>query len=240
LSDPAFAEIDGRRSRAGRLRRATRSRGWRALEIALLAAGALLVTAFAGLRLESVASRRIGLAAFEASRAASLPDPTQEAVDQSLWSEGRIAKYRESLAQSFAPPLAVLRVPRLGIEVPVLPGADERTMNRAIGHIPGTAAPGENGNVALVGHRDGFFRPLKDVALGDRIELETAAGARAYAVSSLEIVEPREVRVLAPSATPVLTLITCYPFYFVGQAPQRLIVRADELPAEGGEVRPVR
>ena len=215
------------------MRRASRSRAWRICERLFLASGALLLLFFAGSRVQSAVSRELGLAAFEQARAAPASGASAETVDQTLWSEGRIAKYRESLSEFFAPPLAVLRIPRLGIEVPVLPGADDLTMNRAVGHIPGTAQPGASGNVAVVGHRDGFFRPLKDIVLGDRIELETHAGTRVYGVSSLEIVEPTDLSVLDPTPTPVLTLVTCYPFYFIGHAPQRFIVRADVLPVEG-------
>lgn len=235
MVDRALAEVEGQRPGTGAFVRAARSRAWRIGERLFLASGALLILLFVGARLQSTVSRQLGVAAFELAHPAGGSGAAADTVDTSLWSEGRIAKYRESLSQFFAPPLGVLRVPRLGIEVPVLPGADDLTMNRAVGHIPGTAEPGTDGNVAIVGHRDGFFRPLKDIALGDRIELETAAGTRAYGVSSLEIVTPQDVSVLAPTPTPVLTLVTCYPFYFVGQAPQRYIVRADLLPVEGKE-----
>ena len=206
-----------------RLRRARLTRPLRALELACLGAGTLLLLAFAAAHVDR------GLYAL-AQAAGATAGTAPGAVDQSLWSEGRIAKYREALQSVFPPPLAVLHIPRLGLEVPVLEGIDDRTLNRAVGHIPGTAAPGEVGNVAIAGHRDGFFRGLKDLAVGDRLELETGGERRLYAVESLRVVEPEEVEVLEPTPAPVLTLVTCYPFYFVGNAPQRYIVRAAELP----------
>jgi sortase A len=125
----------------------------------------------------------------------------------------------------------VLRIPRIGLQVPVLPGSDDLTLNRAVGIIPGTAMPGEAGNVAIAGHRDGFFRGLKDLETGDAIELETLAGKQEYRVASIRIVDDTELSVLAPTTEPVLTLVTCYPFYFIGNAPQRYIIRAEILPA---------
>lgn len=206
-----------------RPRRARLARPLRGLELACLGAGALLLLAFAAGQVDR------GLYALARATGATA-GPAPGAVDQSLWSEGRIAKYREALRSAFPPPLAVLRIPRIGLEVPVLEGIDDRTLNRAVGHVPGTAAPGEAGNVAIAGHRDGFFRGLKDLAVGDRLELEAGGERRLYAVDSLRIVDPGEVEVLAATSAPVLTLVTCYPFYFVGNAPQRYIVRATALP----------
>jgi len=99
-------------------------------------------------------------------------------------------------------------------------------LNRAVGHIDGTAVPGQSGNLGIAGHRDGFFRGLKDVHLGDPIELETLGGSQIFRVADIRIVSPEDVSVLDTTAGPVLTLVTCYPFYFVGDAPQRYIVRA--------------
>lgn len=192
------------------------------LERACLGAGAVFLLYFLAARLDR--------GVYGLVQAAGVVSPAPSAdIDQSLWSDGRIAKYRDSLKLAFAPPLAVLRIPGLGLEVPVLEGIDERTLNRAIGHVPGTALPGEPGNVAIAGHRDGFFRGLKDLAVGDRLELEVGGERRLYAVESLRIVAPEAVEVLAPTPAPALTLITCYPFYFVGNAPQRYIVRAQAL-----------
>lgn len=203
------------------------------IQTGTLGAGVALLVFFAGAMLDRSVARGRQLSAFEAARAATLAPVSAEAIDQSLWSEGRIAKYRQSLTQTFAAPLGVLRIPKLGLEVPVLPGIDDLTLNRAVGAIPGTALPGEPGNVGIAGHRDSYFRGLKDIAAGDRLELETLAGKREYRVTSIRIVDPSEVQVLAPTAQPTLTLVTCYPFYFVGNAPQRLIVRAESPTAAG-------
>jgi sortase A len=152
------------------------------------------------------------------------------APDQSLWSRERIAAWRKAVTDSAPAPLAVLRIPRLHLEVPVLPGTDDRTLDRAVGHVDDTAAPGADGNSAIAGHRDGFFRGLKDITTGDLIEVETHRGRQLYRVERTWVVAPEDVWVLDPTASSSLTLITCYPFYFVGPAPQRFIVRAVQVP----------
>jgi sortase A len=124
-------------------------------------------------------------------------------------------------------PLAELSIPRIGLSVVVLQGSDEHTLRLGVGHIEGTPLPGESGNVAIAGHRDSFFRPLRNVQVGDDIMLETPAGNVHYRVSSYRIVSPSEVSVIHPTSDPALTLVTCYPFYFVGAAPDRFVVRAN-------------
>jgi len=111
----------------------------------------------------------------------------------------------------------------------VLEGTDDLVLNRGVGHIDGTPRPGEPGNVGIAGHRDGFFRGLKDVTAGDVIEVETLSQRLRYRIQSLTIVSPQSVDVLEPTAEPALTLVTCYPFYYVGSAPQRFIVRARQV-----------
>jgi sortase A len=122
--------------------------------------------------------------------------------------------------------LAVLRIRRINIEAPVLEGTDDLTLNRGLGRIAGTARFGETGNIGIAGHRDGFFRELKDIQLGDRIEVETPQGRSTYVVDHLQIVKPTDVQVLQSASASTLTLVTCYPFYFVGTAPRRFIVHA--------------
>lgn len=148
------------------------------------------------------------------------------APDQSLWSPQRVIAWQKAHLEPFSEPLAVLRIPKLRLEVAVLPGTDDRTLDRALGHIEGTALPGTDGNLGIAGHRDGFFRGLKDIAQGDRIELDTLQGQDVFQVERTWIVNPEDVSVLDPTPTRALTLVTCYPFYFVGSAPQRFIVRA--------------
>lgn len=121
-----------------------------------------------------------------------------------------------------------LRISRLNLAAVVREGANESTLSRAVGHVPGTALPGSIGNVGLAGHRDTFFRPLAKVRKDDAIDLETDQGTFRYLVTSTEIVSPRDVSVLKASGGKTLTLVTCYPFYYVGSAPKRFIVHAVE------------
>ncbi len=122
-----------------------------------------------------------------------------------------------------------IEVPRVGISVMVIEGTGSTTLRRAVGHIRGTSLPGGVGNVGISGHRDTFFRPLRNVRENDIITLTTPFGKYYYRVVSTQIVAPHDVAVLDPGAKEVLTLVTCYPFYFVGAAPDRFIVRAERI-----------
>jgi sortase A len=153
-------------------------------------------------------------------------DATGKSPDFSLWSAKRIQGYQESLAAHFAPSLALLSIPKIHLEVPVLEGTDDISLNRAVGHIEGTPRPGESGNIGIAGHRDGFFRGLKDVVAGDTIEIMTQKETSTYVIDQIVIVNPSDVSVLASRSRSSVTLVTCYPFYFVGSAPQRYIVQA--------------
>jgi sortase A len=119
-----------------------------------------------------------------------------------------------------------MEILRLGVSVVVVEGTGEPALRRAAGHIEGTALPGGPGNVGIAAHRDTFFRPLKDVQRGDVITVTTSRGQFRYSVVSTKVVKPSDVAVLNPDGTEILTLVTCYPFYFVGPAPSRFIVRA--------------
>jgi sortase A len=171
---------------------------------------------------------RRDLARFEAHRAASQTRSLAEATqpDLSLWDIERVQAWRAALTRPAPPPLAILRIPKIQLEVAVLPGTDDFVLNRAVGHIEDTARPGSDSNSGIAGHRDGFFRGLKDIAPGDAIELETPDGRQMYRVDRTWIVDPEDVSVLDPTPVRSLTLVTCYPFYFIGPAPQRFIVRA--------------
>jgi sortase A len=125
-----------------------------------------------------------------------------------------------------------IEIPRLRLSEVVVEGVDQTSLRRAVGHIPGTAIPGQDGNVGLAGHRDTFFSPLKDLKINDEVQISTLKGLFKYEVVSLRIVDPENVGVLAPSAENVLTLVTCYPFYFVGPAPKRWIVRARQVSSQ--------
>jgi sortase A len=126
-----------------------------------------------------------------------------------------------------------IEIPRLGVHAIVAEGTDPRTLRRSVGHVAGTALPGEPGNTALAGHRDSFFVHLKDLRLGDRVRVTTPDGVFEYRVDSRSVVEPDQTEVLASSGEPTLTLITCFPFGYVGAAPERFIVRASQVAAKG-------
>jgi sortase A len=148
-------------------------------------------------------------------------------VDFRLWSAQRIDAYRDLLYQKFDVPLAVLRIPRIGLDVPMFNGADELNLNRGVARILGTARPGHAGNLGIAGHRDGFFRGLKDLERGDVVELNRPGQQRdRYIVSQTRIVKPDDVSVLASTPEWTLTLVTCFPFYYVGSAPDRYVVTA--------------
>jgi sortase A len=122
-----------------------------------------------------------------------------------------------------------VEIERLGLSVIVIEGDDGKTLRRAAGHVPGTALPGQLGNVGITAHRDTFFRPLRNVHLDDVITLTTFQGEFRYRVVSTKVVSPADVAVLDPTGGETLTLVTCHPFYFVGAAPNRFIVRAERV-----------
>lgn len=119
-----------------------------------------------------------------------------------------------------------IEIPRLGVGVIVKEGADDETLARAVGLVPGSARPGEIGNTVLAGHRDTFFRPLRKIAVNDRIRVVVPPNTYEYEVQSVRIVEPDETSVLQSRGVEELTLVTCYPFRFLGPAPERFIVSA--------------
>ena len=182
------------------------------------------LSTWAALHLAGAAGTRHELARFAVLQAASQLETG--GPDQSLWSAARVKAWQSALNDPAPAPFGVLRIPRLNIEAPVLAGTDDATLNRGVGLIEDTAPPGTDGNAGIAGHRDGFFRGLKDIKEGDAIELETLGGKEPYRVERIWIVEPDDVSVLDPTPARSLTLVTCYPFYFVGSAPQRFIVRA--------------
>ena len=186
--------------------------------------GTVCLVTCGALYIDGAAGARNALERFARLQAAALEHPT--APDLSLWAPERISAWRRALTEPAPPPLAVLRIPKIRLEVAVLRGTDDITLNRAVGHIDDTALPGSDGNSGIAGHRDGFFRGLKDIGPEDAIELETLRGKEVYRVEGIWVVEPEDVSVLDPTPRRSLTLVTCYPFYHVGPAPQRYIVRA--------------
>ena len=133
-----------------------------------------------------------------------------------------------------------VEIPNLHLSAVVFQGTSNKTLDRGIGHLDGSALPGETGNVVLAAHRDTFFRSLRNIHQGDEITFTTPAGPREYEVESTEIVDPTDVSVAGKTAKPTLTLITCYPFYFVGHAPKRFIVKARDMDAESTSARNTR
>ena len=161
-----------------------------------------------------------------------------------VWAEGWVFQHREEarferLVHAGASPAALpevdgligrIEVPRLEVSVVVIEGTGWAVLRHAAGHIPGTALPGELGNVGISAHRDTFFRPLRNIRTNDEVTVTTLRGEYRYRVVSTTIVDPDDVGVLKPGRGETLTLVTCYPFYFVGAAPQRFIVRAERIP----------
>jgi sortase A len=207
-------------------------RGFAKLEKFLLLFGILLISVYVANRIYSAIYSHASIESFWAHEAS--PELVVEAQsvwhsgipDFRLWSENRIRAYQTSLAAIVPVPLGVLEISAIQLRVPVLEGTDDLTLDRAVGHIPGTALLDETGNIGIAGHRDGFFRGLKDVHVGETIDVYTQRGRSRYAVDEIETVSPDDVSVLAPREKPSLTLVTCYPFYFVGSAPLRYIVHA--------------
>jgi sortase A len=185
---------------------------------------------FLMLQLQQRAGAQEALQQFYAAQSAdgSLNTVEQAIVeaDKSHWSQARITAYEINAVPAANSAIAVLRIPRLALEAPVFEGALDHELDRGPGWIRGTASVGSGGNLAIAGHRDGFFRALKDVREGDLIEVLGSATRMRYRVEEISIVAPDAVHVLDPTQDPVLTLVTCYPFYFVGHAPERFIVRA--------------
>jgi len=194
------------------------------LEKTSLSCGAILLI-IAGLTwLDGTAQGRSAVVRFEQIR-----ERVASPADQESWSAERKAGYQQSLQEDAGTTLAILRISAVNIEVPVFDSISSVALNRGTGHVTETAAPDGKGNIAIAGHRDGWFRGLKDLAIGAEIELVTLTGRRTFRVSELSIVDPLDVDVLDTTDETVLTLITCYPFYYIGPAPDRYIVRAQLL-----------
>ena len=215
----------------------TLSKGLPLLEATAWVAGIGLLGAYGGARWWYANSHETGLVMFQAAQAAAQVTPTREPelpVDVSTWSTARVEHYRESLRADLTPQ-ALLRIPAVKLVVPVYEGTSETNLNRGAGRIEGTARVGEEGNLGIAAHRDGFFRVLKDVRLGDSLAIERHTGTEQYRVVSIDIVDPSEVSVLAATSTRTVTLVTCFPFYHVGPAPKRYIVRAAIVPTLADE-----
>jgi sortase A len=221
-------------------------RGLRALEWTLLLAGLLALDCFVWINTSRVLYQAYEDWAFDQTLRGLTPGLGGFISDEARWMFSGRRENAQSAEAPYPGPTASeapgnvpntgppakrsvigrLEIPRLNIAAMVREGADEGTLSRAVGHIPGTALPGKAGNVGLAGHRDTFFRALRNIHADDVIELETTAGTYRYLVKSTRIVTPRDVSVLNASGGETLTLVTCYPFYYVGSAPKRFIVHA--------------
>jgi len=211
------------------------SRAMLVAEVVAWSVGLLLLAVYVGVRTRQRVVAKNEIRRFESARSlergkASVPERPLSwgTPDQSLWSPERIKAWQQGSAAAKTAAVAVLRIPRIGLEVPILEGTDDATLDRGAGHIEGTPGPGSGGNVGIAGHRDGFFRVLKDVSAGDSIEMETRTGTHRYVVDTLVLVDPQDTWVLDDTADRRLTLVTCYPFYYSGSAPRRYIVGAAE------------
>jgi len=197
----------------------------------LLLFGLFLASMYSAVRVYRVSYSRGALGEFSRKQMSSIASGSQNSTSWKagapachLWSKERIEVYQSRLLGNIPPPFGVLKIPSIGLEVPLLEGSDDLPLNRGIGHLENTAAPGGIGNVGIAGHREGFFRGLKELHLGDTMDLHTGNGNSRYVVNEILIVPPENVSVLGPRSKPALTLVTCYPFYFVGSAPLRYVV----------------
>jgi LPXTG-site transpeptidase (sortase) family protein len=247
------AEPDSDRATTGVHRNGFPLAAWSAL--LLIGLGLVLIAVFIAARLVLALQHEADLVAFRdpsplrpagAPAANALPAAADRAVlrqnaegggaearaDQTLWSAERVRAHSaalelDSTGTDLRPPIeGVLRVPTLDLEVVVYEGSGERALDRGAGRIDGTPPLGSAGNVGIAAHRDGFFRSLKDIEVGDEILVELARETLRYEVVKILIVKPEDTWVLAPTDEPTLTLVTCYPFYFVGPAPERFIAQA--------------
>jgi sortase A len=198
----------------------------RVAEIAAWTLGLVLLALYGGLRARHTAVANREVREFKEARSLSWAAP-----NQSLWAPERIRAWQQNSAGAKPAAIAVLKIPRIGLEVPVLEGTSDANLDRGVGHIEGTPGPGAPGNVGIAGHRDGFFRGLKDVSPGDAVEVETRTLTFRYVVETLVLVDPGDVWVLDQMPGQRLTLVTCYPFYYTGSAPRRYIVQAVETSA---------
>ncbi len=214
---PAFASVSGRMR----------------LELACWILGIALIATYFAATATLENQRTQGIELFAEARAAAMiggPGDSLPATGASSLPQDRQAavpsRATADASEAGSLPIAVLRIDRVGLEVPVYPDISELNLSRGAGWIGGTAAPNTGGNMAVAAHRDRYFRPLKDVKVGDILELESLSGHGEFRVSRIVIVDPDEVSVLDDTTVPTVTLVTCYPFYFIGNAPRRYIVQA--------------
>jgi sortase A len=216
-------------------RRADRALRW--LERALVAIGVACVSWYGYTTMQAAQFQREQTAAFETllDRAPAgdiaLPPPAAPRADAVPLKAPPVTPpvtLPRGVALPDARMIGLLEVPRLGLSTAVLAGDDEKTLKKAAGHLPDTPRPWESGNSAIAAHRDTHFRPLRNIRVGDEVRMRTTRGDLTYRVREIRIVTPDDLSVLEPGDTDTLTLITCYPFNYIGSAPKRYIVRAEK------------
>ncbi len=207
----------------------------------LLVIGLALLAVYLAAYLHRMVMVRVGMKSFEDAKRQAASSTTDSQATRTGAEEGGPGSSVEntglpgsdaqgssatSARRSWAVPLAILRIPRIHLDVPVLGSTDDVTLNRGVGRIAGTAAPGQKGNIGIAGHRDSFFQNLKEVNRGDEIELETTTTSEIYVVDNILVTGEDDVSVLRSRGSQSLTLVTCYPFHYVGPAPRRFVVQA--------------
>jgi sortase A len=219
-------------------RNSPKRRGWPyGIERGLIIAGLILLGFYAVLRIHSTITfraalrelqqnNRAGAANIQKTEGKLLPPDSSRAALGPPAPETEMNRPPANDGKYAGKALALLRIPALQMEVPVLEGTDVITLNSGVGRIAGTAFPGEPGNMGIAGHRDSFFEGLKRINKGDTIELIYRQHTDTYVVDLIEITSPEDVSVLAPGGQPEVTLVTCWPFSFIGPAPRRFVVRA--------------
>ena len=193
----------------------------------LLGAGALMMAIVVASQIESVLYQTIQARHFEqAVPEAAVAEPAR--FRQPPPTLGLLQQLRRLPDFNAADPLLIgrLEIPRLGMAAMVREGAEPDTLRKAVGHVPGTALPGQAGNFVVAGHRDSFFRGLRSIRNGDEIRVRTRSGSFTYNVEALSVVGPADMEVVQSTAAPECTLVTCFPFDYIGPAPRRFVVRA--------------
>jgi sortase A len=207
----------------------------RAGEYALALVGGACLIAYGGACARASITQHRESAAFDEAVRARIAAREQriheESPNRHEWSPARYAKYEATLDKPVRA-IGRLEIPEADVSVMVLEGTDDSTLDRAVGHIPGTARPGERGNLGIAGHRDGYFRGLRHLHKGDAVSLTTLDGVARYEVDKIEVVKPGRTEVLQDTPGAALTLVTCYPFFHVGDAPLRYIVHARQVAFE--------
>lgn len=203
----------------------------RRCEVLAWLSGTLLSTFFVVQLAHGELDRRLGIQLFAQNDFRSAVDfDFAQQPDTRLWAPARITRYRASADAQLPEVLGILEIPALALKVPVYAGNDDVVLDRGAGIISGMAYPHEQGNIGISGHRDGYFRVLKNIAVGDDLLLQTLAGNKHFVVDSLQVVDKDDTALLQDTDEQTVTLVTCYPFYFVGNAPRRFVVTARRQP----------